>query len=326
MVLKGFGSTLKKIKDKIANAVFLDKKLIEEISKELKYSLIEADVDLTLIDEIIEKIKLEAKNEKIKDIEKKDHIIKIIYDEIIRILGEEEKELKIDKIKGQKIMFIGLYGTGKTTTISKMANYYAKRGLKCCILGLDVHRPAASEQLEQLGKKINIPVFVDKEEEFAVNVWKKYKKTVENYDLCLIDTAGRHSLDKELTREIKKLEKTINPNHVILVLAADIGQAARKQVEEFKKACPIHGMIITRMDSTAKGGGTLTASYLTKTPVYFIGTGENLPDFERFSSENFVSRLLGMGDLKTLIEKVETASGAEKKDFSKEKFTMLDMK
>jgi len=324
MVLDKFGNTLKKIKDKIANAIFLDKKIIEEVAEDLKYALIEADVDISLVQEIIDKIKNQAKDEKIKNIERKDQLIKFIYDEIIKILGGEEYELKIEKKKGQKIMFIGLYGSGKTTVIAKLANYYSKRGFKTCILGLDVHRPAAPEQIEQLAKKINIPAFIDKEEKNPLEVYNKYKNKINEYDICFIDTAGRHDLDSDLIREIKKLEKTLLPTYTLLVLPADIGQAAKKQITEFKKSCTIHGIIINRMDSTAKGGGALTASYITNTKVYFIGTGEHIADIEKFSPQNFVSRLLGMGDLKTLIEKIETASGKTKKTDEK-KFTLLDV-
>jgi signal recognition particle subunit SRP54 len=333
MVLEGLGTKLRKIKDKIANAIFLDRKVIEEVAEELKYALIEADVDLSLVKEITDKIKEQARDEKNNKIEKKDQLIKFIYDEIIKILGGEplseqskgdkkEPELKLEKKKGQKIMFIGLYGSGKTTVIAKLANYYGKRGYKTCILGLDIHRPAASEQLEQLGKKINIPVFIEKEEKNPFEIYNKYKKQINEYDICFIDTAGRHDLDSELIKEIKKLEKTIIPTYTLLVLPADIGQTAKKQVLEFKKSCAIHGIIINRMDSTAKGGGALTASYITNTRVYFIGTGEHMSDIERFSPESFVSRLLGMGDLKTLIEKIETASD-KTKDNDEEKFTLM---
>ncbi|MEM3405515.1 MAG: signal recognition particle receptor subunit alpha [Candidatus Pacearchaeota archaeon] len=321
-MLSGLSNTLRKIKDKIANAIFLDRKIIEEAAEELKYALIEADVDLDLVKEITNKIKEQAKEEKIKSIEKKDQLIKFIYDEIIKILGKEEYELKLEKGKSQKIMFIGLYGSGKTTVIAKLANYYSKRGFKVCVLGLDVHRPAAPEQLEQLSKKINVSCFIDKQEKNPLTIYEKYKNDIKKYDLCFIDTAGRHDLDSELIKEIKKLEKTIMPNYTLLVIPADIGQAAKKQVLEFKKSCTIHGIIVNRMDSSAKGGGALTASYLTNTRVYFIGTGEHIVDIEKFSPQSFVSRLLGMGDLKTLIEKIETAT--EKKEIKKEKFTLLD--
>jgi len=217
-----------------------------------------------------------------------------------------------------------------TTTIAKLANYYGKRGHKTCMLGLDVHRPAAPEQLEQLGKQVNIPVFVDKNEKSALKIWKKFEPELKDYDLILIDTAGRHSLDEELINEIKQLNEKIKPDYLILVLQADIGQAAKKQASEFQKACRISGVIITRMDSTAKAGGVLSACSETKTPVFFIGVGEKINEIETFNPESFISRILGMGDLKTLLDKVNSAIGEKqgkklKEKLEEGKFTLKDL-
>lgn len=202
-----------------------------------------------------------------------------------------------------------------TTSASKLAAYYSKRGLKVAMLGLDVHRPAAKEQLEQLGAKIKVPVFVDKKENNALKTYNQFKSQLEDFDLTIIDTAGRHSLDQELVDEITELSKKINPDYTLLVIQADIGQAAKTQASEFQKACNINGVIITRMDSTAKAGGALTACNETNAPVYFIGTGEKPNDFETFNPQSFISRLLGLGDLEGLLEKVESAvdQGSQKK-------------
>ena len=227
------------------------------------------------------------------------------------MLGGSKKELNLEKKK--KIMLLGLYGSGKTTTLAKLALYYSKRNKKACLLGLDVHRPAAPEQLEQLGNKIKIPVFIDKQEKNPIKIYNKFKKELNNFDLVLIDTAGRHSLDKELIKEIINLEKEIKPDYTLLVMPADIGQAAKQQASEFQKACNISGVIVTRMDSSAKGGGALTACNETKAPVYFIGTGEKPSDIEIFSPSAFISRILGLGDLESLIEKVKTATEFDEK-------------
>jgi hypothetical protein len=217
-----------------------------------------------------------------------------------------------------------------TTTIAKLANYYGKRGFKTSALGLDVHRPAAKEQLEQLGQKNNFKVFIDKEENNPAKTYKKFSKELEKYDLVFIDTAGRDALDKALVEEIKKLGKEIKPDYSLLVMPADIGQAAKFQASEFQKALSINGVIITRMDSTAKGGGALTACKETNAPVFFITTGEHVNDFELFSPSSFLSRLLGMGDLQTLIDKVksvvdEKSQEKMKKRLEEGKFTMLDL-
>jgi signal recognition particle subunit SRP54 len=241
----------------------------------------------------------------------------------------EGKELKISKGKKQKIMLLGLYGAGKTTTIAKLANYYGKRGIKTCMLGLDVHRPAAPEQLEQLGKKHKIKTFVNKEEKNPEKIYNEFKDEIKDFDLTIIDTAGRHNLDKELIKEIENLSKKIKPDYTILVMPADIGQTAKTQASSFQKAVKIDGVIITRMDSSAKGGGALTACHETKAPVFFITTGEKINDIEQFKPESFISRILGMGDLETLMEKVKSVVGKEKekeleKKLKEGKFTMDD--
>jgi len=315
-MLEKLGEVLRKATDKIANAIFLDKNMVEGIVRDLQRALIEADVNIVLVKNISDKIKKSAFDERIKGIEKKEHIIKLLHDELVGILGEY-KQLKLKKTQN-RILFLGLYGAGKTTTIAKLGNYYAKRGQKVALVGLDVHRPAAKEQLMHLAEKNKLTVFVDLKEKDAIKTWKKFKPELEKYDLIFIDTAGRHTLDKELITEIKALGKEIDPTETILLMPADIGQAAKKQSEEFKAALNITGVVITRMDSTAKGGGALTACAETNAPVYFITTGEKINDIEEFNPESFLSRLLGMGDLSTLIDKIRSVTGeAEQEEMQK---------
>jgi signal recognition particle subunit SRP54 len=316
-MLEKLGEVLRKATNKIANAIFLDKNVVNGIVRDLQRALIEADVSITLVKQLSDKIKKAALDERVKGIEKKEHIIKLLHDELINILGEY-KQLKLKKTQN-RVMLLGLYGAGKTTTIAKLGNYYAKRGHKVALLGLDVHRPAAKEQLEQLAKKNKLTAFVDMKEDDAIKTWKKFESQLKKYELILIDTAGRHNLDKELISEIKALGKQINPTETILVMPADIGQAAKKQAEDFKKALNITGVIITRMDSTAKGGGALTACAETNAPVYFITTGEKINDIEEFNPESFLSRLLGMGDLASLIEKIRSVTGEAEQEQMQEK-------
>lgn len=311
-MLEGLGKALRRTTDKIANAIFLDKSLVDQIVRDLQRALIEADVNILLVKQISDKIKKTAFDERIKEIEKKEHIIKLLHDELIQILGES-KELKLDS-KQTRIMLLGLYGAGKTTTISKLGNYYQKRGKKVCLIGLDVHRPAAKEQLQQLGKKNNLNVLVDLKETNALKTWKSFEKEIKKFDVILVDTAGRHNLDEELVKEIKSLSKEINPTETILVMPADIGQAAKEQARQFKESVNISGVIITRMDSSAKGGGALTACAETQAPVYFIATGEKINDLEKFNPEAFLSRLLGMGDLETLMEKIKSVTDSSSQE------------
>ncbi|MFH1500371.1 MAG: signal recognition particle receptor subunit alpha, partial [archaeon] len=329
-MLERLGASLKKGIDKIAGAVFVDKKLIDSVVKDLQRAMIEADINVHLVKEISEEIRQATVDEKIKGIEKKEHIVKLLHDEMQRILGREKAELELKKGKTQYIMLLGLYGAGKTTTISKLAAYYNKRGYKTAALGLDVHRPAASEQLEQLGKQNKLNIYVDKTEKSPEKIFKKFQKDLEKFDLVFVDTAGRHSLDKELIKEIKSLSALIKPDYSILVLQADIGQAAKNQAAEFQKALKIQGVIVTRMDSSAKGGGALTACNETQAKVYFITTGEKVNDIETFNPVAFISRILGMGDLEGLLEKVrsvvdEKQQAKMQKRLEEGKFTMLDL-
>jgi signal recognition particle subunit SRP54 len=303
-MLERLGEVLRKTTDKIANAIFLDKNLVDGIVRELQRSLIEADVEILLVKKISDKIKKEAFDERIKQLEKKEHLIKILHNELLNILGNEKK-LKIEE-KQNRIMLLGLYGAGKTTTISKLGNWYSKRGKKVALVGLDVHRPAAKQQLKQLAEKNNLPCFIDEKETDALKTWNSFEEKLRKYDIVLIDTAGRHTLDKELIKEIESLNKKIIPTETILVMPADIGQSAKKQASDFQKALKISGVIITRMDSSAKAGGALTACAETQAGVYFITTGEKINDIEEFNPETFLSRLLGMGDLQTLMQKIKS--------------------
>jgi len=305
-MLEKLGEVIRKATDKIANALFLNKDLVDSIVRELQRALIEADINVSLVKELSDKIKKSALDERLKGIEKKEHLIKLLHDELLNILGEY-KQLKPSE-KHNVILLLGLYGSGKTTTTAKLGNYFAKRGFRVAIIGLDTHRPAAQEQLKQLAEKNKLNYFIDFSEKNPIKIWKKYEKELKNYNLIIVDTAGRHTLDEELIKEIKLINKETKPTESILVIPADIGQAAKQQASQFKDAVNISGVIITRMDSTAKAGGALTACAETKAPVYFIGTGEKINDIEEFNPRSFLSRLLGMGDLETLLEKIKSVT------------------
>ncbi|MCX6748932.1 MAG: signal recognition particle receptor subunit alpha [Candidatus Pacearchaeota archaeon] len=320
------GEALKKATDKIASALFVNKALIDSIVKDLQRALIEADVNISLVKEISESIRKAAES-RVQGVEKKEHIIKLLHDKILEMIGGEKKELEIKP--GKKIMLLGLYGSGKTSTSAKLANYYSKRGFKTCMLGLDVHRPAAADQLEQLAIKNNLQAFIDKKEKNPIKIYEKYEKQLKDYDLVIVDTAGRHTLDSGLIDEIKLLGKKIKPDYILLVLPADIGQAAKTQAEQFQQALNISGVIITRMDSTAKGGGALTACNETRASIFFITTGEHIQDIEAFNPKSFISRILGLGDLQALLEKVSLVVDKDKIEEQQEKlkqgkFTMDD--
>ena len=330
MVLDKLSSGLKNTLKKIANAVFIDKKLVDDIVKDIQRNLLAADVNVQLVFDLSKKIKERALEEKApKGLDQREYLIKIVYEELVKFLGQEKKGIEIKK-KPFKIMFVGLYGSGKTTTIGKIARYYSKRGNKVCAVGLDVHRPAAPEQLKQVCDQSKVKCFINKDEKNALNIWKQYEKEIKDYDLILIDTAGRDALSDDLIKEIKELNKTIGPDERVLVISADIGQAAQKQAEAFHESCDVTGVIVTKLDGTAKGGGALTGASVTDAKIKFVGVGEKADDLEEFNPEGFVSRLLGMGDIQALLEKakeVMTEEQAEElgKKFLKGDFNFLDL-
>ena len=206
-MLERLGEVLRKATNKITNAIFLDKDLVDSIIRDLQRALIEADINISLVREISDNLKRIAFDERIKGIDKKEHLIKALHDQLLRILGEY-KQLTLKK-EQNRIMLLGLYGAGKTTTSAKIGNYFSKRGKRVALIGLDVHRPAAAEQLKQLAEKNNLTYFIEAEEKDAVKLWKKLEKQkkFDKFDLLIIDTAGRHNLDKDLVKEIKSLDK-----------------------------------------------------------------------------------------------------------------------
>lgn len=330
MVLDRLGESLKNSLARIARAVFVDEKLINELVKDIQRALLQADVNVSLVLGLTKKIRERAlKEEPAKGLTKREHLINIVYGELTNFLGREASRIDINK-KPFKIMMVGLFGSGKTTTIGKLAGYYSKRGHKVATLGLDVHRPAAPEQLEQVSKQVNVPCFIDTREKSALRIYKKYEDELKKYDIVIIDTAGRDALSKELIAEIRDLNKAIAPDENLLVISADIGQAAQHQAASFHESCGITGIIATKMDGTAKAGGALTACAATKAPIKFIGTGEKPEDLEEFRPANFVGRLLGMGDLEALLEKAREAITEEEaedlgKKFLKGDFNLIDL-
>jgi len=330
MVLEKLGSSLKETLRKIASSVFVDDKLINELVKDMQKALLQADVNVQLVFKLTSEIKNRAlKEETPPGLTKKEHLINIVYEELVKFVGDKPAEIKISK-KPFKIMMVGLFGSGKTTTIGKLAKYFQKRGYKIAALGLDVHRPAAPEQLVQVMKQINAPAFVKQGEKDPVKIYKEFEKEISKFDIIIIDTAGRDALSTDLIKEINTLNKLIQPDENILVISADIGQAAQKQASAFHESCNVTGVIASKMDGTAKGGGALTACAATGAPIKFIGVGEKIDDLESFNPKGFVGRLLGMGDIEALLEKAKEAITEEEavdmsKKFLKGEFNLLDL-
>jgi len=331
MVLEKLGSSLKTTLQKIAKSIFVDEKLINELVKDIQRALLQADVNVKLVFNLTNSIKERIKKEETPGaLTKREHLINIVYEELVKFLGNEKAELKILDKKPNKIMMVGLFGSGKTTTCGKLAKYFTKRGKRVALLGLDIHRPAAMDQIEQVGKGANVSVFINRKEKNPVKIYNEFKPQLEKYDIVLIDTAGRDALSNDLIEELNQLNKEINPDENLLIISADIGQAAQNQAEKFHETCGITGVIVTKMDGTAKGGGSLTACAVTKAPIKFLGVGEKIDDLEAFNPKGFVGRLLGMGDLEALLEKAKEAITEEdaqdmKKKFLKGEFNLVDL-
>ncbi|MEM5811575.1 MAG: signal recognition particle receptor subunit alpha [Candidatus Aenigmatarchaeota archaeon] len=301
---------IKKIINRLTTTLTIDKNIIEESLTEIRKELIKADVNIKLVDELIEKIRKRAYEEKIAGLTKREHLIKIIYEELTNLIGKEYEEIKITK-KPFVMMFVGLFGSGKTTTVVKVARYYQKKGYNVGIIAADIYRPAAVEQLKQMTTKINVPVFFE-EKKNVVEIIKNGIKEFGKKDIILIDTAGRHKDENSLMNEIKEICENIKVDEIFLVIDASIGQAAKAQAEAFYKVAPFGSVIVTKLDGTAKAGGALSACTIANAKIRFIGTGEKIDDLEIFNPRRFISRMIGLGDLETLLEKVKGIDIKEK--------------
>ncbi|MEE9150797.1 MAG: signal recognition particle protein Srp54 [Thermoplasmata archaeon] len=328
MVLEGLGDSLKTTLRRIANAPHIDKNLIKSVVKDIQRALLQADVNVKLVLNLTKELEKRALTERPPaGMSSREHVIRIIYEELVTILGET-KEVELKK---HIILMVGLYGHGKTTTSGKLARYFKKKGLKAALLAGDTHRPAAYDQLKQIADSISVPFYGEAKEKKAVKVVKNGLKELKDSDVIIVDTSGRHSLEDELIDEIKRIGKITKPTEVFLVLDGAIGQQAGPQAKAFHEAVNITGVVLTKLDGTAKGGGALSAVSETEAPIVFIGSGEHLNDLEKFEPSRFISRMLGMGDIQSLLEKAGEVVDKEKAEETARKmlsgkFTLVEMR
>src|SRR3989338_457905 len=323
MVLEKLGDSLKSTLSKITGAMFVDDKLINELVKDIQRALLQSDTNVQLVFSLSNKIKDRAKDTPPPGVTKREQIIKIVYEELTNFLGKESHEIQITK-KPTQIMLVGLFGSGKTTTAGKLAKYYKKRGLKIAVMQTDTWRPAAYDQLEQLAKQVGVDFFGNKSEKNPSKIYSSFQSKLAEYDVVIVDTAGRDALSEELIQELNNLNKLVQPDQRLLVISGDIGQAAQSQAQAFHDTCNVTGVIVTKLEGTAKGGGALSACSVTQSPIIFIGVGEKIDDLEPFHPQRFVGRLLGMGDLESLLEKAKEVMSEEKDEDMKEKFMKGD--
>ena len=327
MVLEKLGSSLRDVLRKIAGASHIDESLIKEVVRDIQRALLQADVNVELALRITRRLQKRAFEEKPPaGMSPREHVVRIIYEELVKILGEA-RDLPIAK---QRILMVGLYGNGKTTTVGKLARYFQKKGLSVGVVAADTHRPAAYDQLKQLADSIKVEFYGDRSEKSAVKVTRAGVKALEAAEVVIVDSSGRHALEAELIEEIKAVSKVVQPTETILVLDAATGQQAGPQAKAFHEAVGVTSVILTKLDGSAKGGGALSAVAETKAPIVFVGVGEKIEDLEKFDPPRFISRLLGMGDLESLLEKAQEAIDEEAaeeltKKLMSGKFTLHEM-
>jgi signal recognition particle subunit SRP54 len=330
MALDSLGSSLYDALKKIFRASVVDEATVKGLVRDIQRALLQADVNVQLVLGISKRIEERALNEKVPPgISRREHVIKVVYEELTRFVGDKPVPIKMEPGKKKIIMLVGIQGSGKTTAAAKLARYFQKRGLKPALICADTYRPGAYAQLQQLANRINVPVYGDLKAKDPVKVVNEGLKQFSDKDLIIVDTAGRHKEEQELIKEMNTLEKKIKPDEVIMVIDGTIGQQALIQAKAFHEATPIGAILVTKLDGSARGGGALSAVAATGAPIKFIGTGEKTEDIESFIPSRFVGRLLGMGDLETLLEKVREAEikvpEKKAKAILSGKFTLTDM-
>ena len=328
MVLDALGDALRNTLRKIAGASHISPELIKELVRDIQRALLQSDVNVRLALELSKKIENRALDEKAPaGMTGREHVVRIVHQELVSALGEP----RTLKLGPQKIMLVGLYGQGKTTTTGKLAKFFKKKGLNLGLIAADVHRPAAYDQLSQIGEQVQVPVFGSAENKDAGKVVKEGLKEFNDLDVIIVDTAGRHALDDDLIKEMKTVSDIVKPDEILLVLDATVGQQAGPQAQAFHESVGVSGVVLTKLDGSAKGGGALSAIAVTNAPIVFVGTGENLDNLEQLDPDRFISRLLGMGDLQTLLERAEEVIDAETAEESAKKMlsgklTLIDMR
>jgi signal recognition particle subunit SRP54 len=330
MVLDRLGSSLNDALKKVFRAPVMDEKTVKELVRDIQRALLQADVNVKLVLEVSKRIEERALKEKVPSgVSRREHIVKVVYEELTRFLGEKAASLKIEPGKRKVLMLVGIQGSGKTTASGKLAKYFQKRGLKTALVCTDTYRPGAYDQLKQLADRANIPVYGEPKEKKSEKIALRGLKQFKDYDVVIVDTAGRHKEEAGLIDEMKRLEKVIRPDESILVIDGTIGQQAAVQARALHEATPIGSILVSKLDGSARGGGALSAVAAIGAPIKFISAGEKLGDIEPFVPSRFVGRLLGMGDLQSLVDKVREAEVKvpEKKvrAFLSGKFTLTDM-
>lgn len=310
MAFEGLSSKLQAITDKFKGKARVTESDLKDMLREVKLALLEADVNYKIVKEFIATIQEKALGEEVlKSLTPGQQVVKIVKDELVELLGGTDSKINFSPNPPTVIMLVGLQGSGKTTTAGKLANLIRKQGKKPLLVACDVYRPAAIKQLQVIGAQLNIPVFSNEQSKDVVHIAKQAMNEAISKlnDVIILDTAGRLHIDEELMQELKNLKANVKPHEILLVIDSMTGQDAVNVAQTFDNELGCDGVILTKLDGDTRGGAALSVKKVTGKPIKFAATGEKLNDIEVFRPEGMASRILGMGDMLSIIEKAEDA-------------------
>ena len=310
MAFEGLSSKLQAITDKFKGKARVTESDLKEMLREVKLALLEADVNYKIVKEFIATIQEKALGEEVlKSLTPGQQVVKIVKDELVELLGGIDSKINFSPNPPTVIMLVGLQGSGKTTTAGKLANLIRKQGKKPLLVACDVYRPAAIKQLQVIGAQLNIPVFSNEQSKDVVHIAKQAMNEAISKlnDVIILDTAGRLHIDEDLMQELKNLKANVKPHEILLVIDSMTGQDAVNVAQTFDNELGCDGVILTKLDGDTRGGAALSVKKVTGKPIKFAATGEKLNDIEVFRPEGMASRILGMGDMLSIIEKAEDA-------------------
>ena len=332
MAFEGLSSKLQDITRRLRGKARITESDLKEMLREVKLALLEADVNYKIVKDFIASVQEKALGQDVlKSLTPGQQVIKIVKDELVELLGGEESKINFTPNPPTVIMLVGLQGSGKTTTAGKLANLLRKQGKKPLLVACDVYRPAAIKQLQVVGKQLDIPVYANENSKDVVHIAKQAMSVAisKMNDVVILDTAGRLHIDEELMQELKNVKQGVKPHEILLVVDSMIGQDAVNIAQSFNENLGIDGVVLTKLDGDTRGGAALSVKKVTGRPIKFAATGEKLSDIEVFHPDRMASRILGMGDVLSIIEKAEESFDLEQaekleKQLRKKEFDLDD--
>ena len=332
MAFESLSSRLQEITRKLSGKARITESDLKEVLREVKLALLEADVNYKIVKDFIKVVEEKALGQDVlKSLTPGQQVVKVVRDELVELLGGEDSKVSFMPNPPTIIMLVGLQGSGKTTTAGKLANLFRKQGKKPLLVGLDIYRPAAIKQLQVVGKQLDIPVYVNETEKVVTKIAKQSREVAisKMCDTIILDTAGRLQIDEKLMQELKDIKSDVKPHEILLVVDSMTGQDAVNVAQTFNEELGIDGIVLTKLDGDTRGGAALSVKKITNRPIKFIANGEKLSDIEEFHPDRMAQRILGMGDVLSLIEKAEETFDLEEteklqKKLRKQKFDLND--